>query len=77
MPYEEINGCKFYSHVTATESMLIGRRLKKSAGILTTPADLKRKGVSQSLPTRQVQQEDSTNQSSEHGQTDPQTKAQK
>jgi hypothetical protein len=77
MPYKEVNGCKVYSYLTAAESMLIGRKLKKSAGILTTPADLKRKGVSQSLPTRQVQQEDSTNQSSEHGQTDPQTKAKK
>ncbi|GEM_PF-3271423 len=60
MPYEMIGNCKFYSYVSASESSVISSKLKNSKGILTTPADLQRKGTSQALPERSVQREENS-----------------
>ena len=58
MPYKEINGLKSYSYLTAAEAAAWGRKKLNSPGILTTPADLKRKGKSGSLPVRTATQKD-------------------
>lgn len=58
MPSKDINGCRFYSSMSSTESLMWGRKLKKSPGILTTPEDVKRQGESPSTLVRQAKTED-------------------